>query len=454
MSPVDSTQDVNQLIQLRVLAKTRNMVLCYTAHMKFKKKILPNGLRMLAVPMVDNPTVTVLVLVEAGSKYETKAKNGLSHFLEHMCFKGTTNRPNTSDLSKELDTLGCEFNAFTGQEFTGYYAKGKAADFLKLIDIISDLYINPLLKEDEIEKEKGVIVDEINMYDDMPMQKVHEVWMNLLYGDQPAGWAITGQRDVVRSMSRKDFVAYRKAHYVANATTVIVSGNVEASVAFKEIAKKFKGITESKKSGKKKTRDTQSAPQLALKFKETDQTHLILGVRTFPVYDARNPILSVLGGVLGSGMSSRLFRKIRDEMGVGYYVRAGNSASTDSGYFAVSAGVANDRLEEVLRAVMVELETLKNDLVPAEELSKVKEHLVGMMYLGLESSDDLAEYYGMQEIMRREMRTPKARERLIRAVTADDIRKMARKIFVEKNLNLALIGPTKDEKALKSILKF
>ncbi|MDO8604784.1 MAG: pitrilysin family protein [bacterium] len=422
--------------------------------MKFKKKVLPNGLRMIAVPMVDNPTVTVLVLVEAGSKYESKEKNGISHFLEHMCFKGTTTRPNTSDLSKELDTLGCEFNAFTGQEYTGYYAKGKAGDFPKLIDIISDLYINPLLKEDEIQKEKGVIVDEINMYDDMPMQKVHEVWMDLLYGDQPAGWAITGERDVVRGMSRKDFVAYRKAHYVAGATTVIVSGNVDASVAFKEISKKFKGIAENKKGGKKKTRDTQSAPQVALKHKETDQTHFILGVRTFPVYDKRNPILSVLGGVLGSGMSSRLFRKIRGEMGVGYYVNAGNSTSTDSGYFAVSAGVANDRLEEVLRAVMVELDSVKNSLVPEDEISKVKEHLIGRTYLGLESSDDLAEYYGMQEIMRREIRTPKEREKIIRSVTAEEIRNMARKIFVEKNLNLALIGPANDEKALKSLLKF
>lgn len=292
------------------------------------------------------------------------------------------------------------------------------------------------------------------MYDDMPMQKVHEVWMELLYGDQPAGWAITGPRDIVRGMSRKDFVAYRKAHYVASATTVIVSGNVDTTTAFKTIAKNFKGIAVGKKSAKKKTRDTQSAPQVALKHKETDQTHFILGVRSFPIYDKRNPILSVLGGVLGSGMSSRLFRKIRDEMGVGYYVRAGNSTSTDSGYFAVSAGVANDRLEEVLRAVMNELNDLKTSLVSDEELSKVKEHIIGLMYLGLESSDDLAEYYGTQEVMRREMRTPKEREKIIRAVTAEDVRKMARKIFVEKNLNLAIVGPSKDDVALKSLLKF
>lgn len=420
--------------------------------MKFKKKVLPNGLRMLSVPMADNPTVTVLVLVETGSKYESKEKNGISHFLEHMCFKGTTNRPNTSDLAKELDTLGCEFNAFTGQEFTGYYAKGKAEDFPKLIDVISDLYLNPLLKEEEIEKEKGVIVDEINMYDDMPMQKVHEVWMDLLYGDQPAGWPLAGPRDIVRGLSRKDFVAYRKVHYVASATTVIVSGNVSTTDAFKTIEKKFKGISEGKKGSKKKTRVIQTAPQIAVKLKETDQTHLILGVRTFPVYDKRNPILSIIGGVLGIGMSSRLFRKLRDEMGVGYYVNAGNSTSTDSGYFAVSTGVANNRLEEVLRAIIAEIENLKKNLIDDEELSKVKEHLVGRMYLGLESSDDLAEYYGTQEVLRREMRTPKERERIIRKVTSEEVRNMARKIFVDKNLNLALIGPLKDDKDLRKLL--
>lgn len=421
--------------------------------MKFKKKVLANGLRIITVPMVDNPTVTVLVLVETGSKYEKKEKNGVSHFLEHMCFKGTTNRPNTSDLSKELDGLGCEFNAFTGQEYTGYYAKGKSADFPKLLDIIADLYLNPLLKEEEIEKEKGVIVDEINMYDDLPMRKIHEVWMKLLYGDQSAGWPVAGERDVVRAMKRKDFVEYRKAHYVAEATTVIVAGNIESSEASKEIIKKFKGISENKKQGKKKTRAAQAGPQVAIEFKQTDQTHFVLGVRSFPVYDEKNPILGLLGGILGSGMSSRLFRKLRDEMGVGYYVHAGNSATSDTGYFAVSAGVANDRLDEVIKAVTHELEVLKHDLVSEEELTKVKEHLIGMMYLGLESSDDLAEYYGIQEIMRRDLRTPQEKEKRVRAITAEDVRTMARKIFIEKNLNLALIGPRKDGETLKGLLK-
>lgn len=420
--------------------------------MKFKKKVLPNGLRILTVPMLDNPTVTVLVLVGTGSKYEKKENNGISHFLEHMCFKGTTNRPNVSDLSRELDQLGCEYNAFTGQEFTGYYAKGKSGDFLKLLDIIGDLYVNPLLKEEEIEKEKGVIVDEINMYDDVPMRKVHEVWGSLLYGDQPAGWPISGARDVVRKMTRKDFVNYRKAHYVAEATTVVVAGNIDSATAVKEITKKFKGVLDTKKQGKKKTQISQDGPRVAISYKETDQTHLILGVRSFPLGDERNPILTVLGGVLGVGMSSRLFRKLRDEMGVGYYVQAGNNTTTDTGHFTVSVGVANERLEEVINAVLREFEALKENLVTEDELNKVKDHLSGTMYLGLESSLDVAEYYGVQDVLNRELRTPQEKEKKIRAVTAEDIRKMAKKIFVEKNLNLALIGPRKDEESLKKLL--
>lgn len=410
-------------------------------------------MRIITVPMADNPTVMVLVLVEAGSKYETKEKNGISHFLEHMCFKGTTNRPGASDLAKELDGLGCETNAFTDQELTGYYAKGKSADFPKLLDIISDLYQNPLFKEEEIEKEKGVIVDEINMYDDLPMEKAQELFIELLYGDQPAGWFICGKRDVVRGMKREDFIKYRKNHYVAGATTVVVAGNIDEKKVFKDITEKFKGISVSKKTSKKKTLDAQSKPQVAIKFKETDQTHFVLGVRSFPIYDERNYILAVLNGVLGGGMSSRLFKKIRDEMGVGYYVRSDNRALSDTGYFSVYAGVANDRIEEVLNAVIVELEKLKTELVSGEELVKVKEHLVGTMYLGLESSNALAGYYGIQEIMHQDILTPKEKEKLIRSVTAEEVRKMARKIFVEKNLNLALVGPFKDEKKFKGVLK-
>ncbi len=191
--------------------------------MKFSKKVLKNGLRVITVPMKDNPTATVLVLVKAGSKYEKKEINGISHFLEHMCFKGTVKRPKAIDISKELDTLGCQYNAFTSQEYTGYYAKSDARHFTKIFDIVSDIYLNSTFPEAEMQKEKGVIIEEINMYEDMPNRHVQDLMMELLYGDAPAGWNVAGTKKNILNMKRDDFVNYKKAHYLPEATVIVCS---------------------------------------------------------------------------------------------------------------------------------------------------------------------------------------------------------------------------------------
>src|SRR3990167_8425902 len=193
--------------------------------MKFKKKILKNGLRVITAPMNGAPTVTALILVETGSKYETKKINGLSHFLEHMCFKGTTMRPMARDISTELDALGTHYNAFTSQEYTGYYVKGDAKHFKKLFDVVSDIYLNSTFPETEMEKEKGVIIEEINMYEDTPSRHVQDLVMKLLYGDQPAGWNIAGEKENIRAMKRQDFTEYKRKHYLPEATVIAVAGN-------------------------------------------------------------------------------------------------------------------------------------------------------------------------------------------------------------------------------------
>src|SRR5574343_451344 len=190
--------------------------------MKFSKKVLKNGLRVITVPMKENPTTTVLVLVEAGSKYEEKRVNGISHFLEHMCFKGTTKRQKAIDISKELDAIGSQYNAFTAQEYTGYYAKSDAKHFKKIFDVVSDIYLNSTFPEAELEKEKGVIIEEINMYEDLPPRHVQDMVMEILYGDQPAGWNIAGVKENILNMKREDFVQYKQAHYVPSATTLVV----------------------------------------------------------------------------------------------------------------------------------------------------------------------------------------------------------------------------------------
>lgn len=422
--------------------------------MKFSKKVLKNGLRVITIPMKDNPTATVLVLVATGSKYEKKEVNGISHFLEHMCFKGTEKRPKAIDISRELDAIGSQYNAFTAQEYTGYYAKSDAKHFNKILDVVSDIYLNSTFPEAEMEKEKGVIIEEINMYEDMPNRHVQDLIMKLLYGDTPAGWNIAGDKENILKMKRSDFVKYKGEHYLPGSTVLVVAGQVNEAQVLKEVNKIFGSAKSGKKAGKLKVREMQSKPGVLVKFKDTDQTHFVLGVRSYDFFSKKSIIITVLGGILGGGMSSRLFQKLREEMGVGYYVRAYNDAYTDHGFFQISAGVDNKRIDEVLDAVIFECNRLKNELVSLDELNKVKECLIGNTKLGLESSDDIANFYGGQELLKGEMKSVEDKAREIRKVTAKDIQKIAREIFVDKKLNLALIGPFKDGKKFLAKLKF
>ena len=422
--------------------------------MNFKKQTLKNGLTVITIPIKDSLSVTALVMVHTGSKYETREINGLSHFLEHMCFKGTVKRPRAIDIATELDSIGSLSNAFTSQEFTGYYAKAHPKHLDKILDVVSDIYSNSIFDQSEIEKEKGVIIGEINMYEDIPQHVVHAEFMKLLYGDQPAGWHIIGPKENILRMTQKDFLDYRKQHYVASATTVIVSGNFEETSILPKIEKLFEGIPQDAKEGKIKTLEDQTAPQIKIKEKETDQTHIIAGVRTFDSKDKRQTVLKVLSVVLGGGMSSRLFQKLRDEMGMGYYVKAGIDEFTDHGYLAVFTGVDNARIKEAVEAVLGELKKLTLELVPELELQKAKDYLVGNMYMGLESSDALAEYYAIQDILSDELVSPDELAKKIQAVTAKDIQDVSKHIFIDAGLNMAIVGKVVDKAEIENIFHF
>src|SRR3989344_2651721 len=290
--------------------------------MTFKKTVLDNGLRVITAPQPDNPAVTILVLVEAGSEYETKEINGLSHFLEHLCFKGTKKRPKAIDIAGELDGIGAFYNAFTSQEFTGYFAKAQAKHFGKILDVVSDIYLNSVFDPAEIDKERGVIIEEINMYEDLPMARVYYLFLELLYGDQPAGWNIVGEKGIIKTLKRDAFIKYREKHYLAGKTIVIVAGAINEANAIEKIKNAFTGMAAGAKVKKLKPRESQEKPELLVKYKESDQTHLILGVRGYDVFDKRRFAAEVITDLLGGGMSSRLFQKIREEMGAAYYINA------------------------------------------------------------------------------------------------------------------------------------
>ncbi len=421
--------------------------------MKAFKKTLSNGLRVILVPMKESVTTTVMVMVEAGSKYESKRENGISHFLEHVCFKGTTNRPSSMDILHEIESKGAQTNAFTGHEFTGYYAKAHPKHTNNLLEIISDIYLNSNFPEKEIQKEKGVILDEMNMYEDLPQRQIYDVFTKLLYGDQPAGRTILGEKNVIRSIKRQDFFNYRKKHYVAKSTIVVVSGNFDEKKVLKKISEFFKNISNGSKDKKAKVVESQNAPKVFVKNKKTGQAHIALGVRTFGTKDKRNTTLMVLNTILGQGMSSRLFQKIREGMGVGYYVRSSADDFTDHGFLATYTGVENSRAEEVVKAILEEYKKLKDEEVSSKELEKAKEYVIGNLAMDLESSDQVAEFCAIQEVLRRKIEIPSEIEAKVRKVSAKDIKKLAGEIFKTKNLNLAIIGDVKSSKNFEKILK-
>jgi len=421
---------------------------------KSNKILLKNNLRVISVPMADALTTTILILVEAGSEYETRKNNGVSHFLEHMCFKGTEKRLSSLDITSELDAVGAAYNAFTSNQYTGYYAKVQPKHFDEILDIISDIYLNPVFNQREIEKERGVIIEEINMYEDLPMRRVQEFFTNLLYGDQPAGWDIAGKKEIIRRINRNDFIEYQKNHYLGKSTTVVVTGNFNEKEAVKKIESAFSGIRTGKKVQKLKTVESQKSPRIFLKMKETDQAHLVVGVRAFDIFDKRKYAIDLLADILGGGMSSRLFQKLREEMGAAYYVKSEADLLSDHGFLTASAGVDNNKVSEAIKAVVEEFERLVKEPVEKEELQRVKDRCVGGLIMGLETSDQLAGFYGGQEIITKKIVSPEETIKKIQAVKVEEISAVAKDIFKNNKLNLVIIGPFKEKPRFEQILKF
>lgn len=431
-------------------AKTLDLL--YTSPMTHKKIVLKNGLRIVLVPMKGNKTVTAMILVEAGSNYETKEKNGLSHFLEHMCFKGTKKRT-CADITFELDAVGAESNAFTGNEYTGYYTKAHSKRLPVLLDVLSDVYLNSTFPAEEMEKEKGVIIEEINMYEDMPHRKVWEVLESLLYGDTPAGRPIIGPRENIRAMKQEDFVNYHRAHYHPQSTVVVIAGGFEPKKALALVKKQFADMKPGKKEGKGKVKEIQKEPAVKVFEKKSDQSHLVLAFRTIGLAHEDRRKLGMLSNVLGAGMSSRLFKRLRDELGICYYVRASHDTYTDHGYLAISAGVANNRLEEAVKTIVEEIQKVKKELVSADEMKKVLSFTTGHLVMSHESSDSNADLYGFQELHHQPIESLDAKIKKLQTVTPKEIQKMAIKYCVPERVNFALVGPAMNEQKILGILK-
>jgi len=419
----------------------------------FKKITLRNGLRIITVPQKNTQTVTVLVLVGTGSKYETKNINGISHFIEHLFFKGTKKRPNSLAVAEPLDKIGGIYNAFTGEEYTGYFAKVENSQIELALDWVSDIYLNSLLPKKEIEKERGVIIEEINMYLDTPMIYIGELWKKLLYGDQPAGWEIIGTKENVNKVKRIELLNYMKSQYTALNTIICVAGKIIPSQAINKIKKYFFKIKKTQFKSKAPVIERQAQPRILIFPKQTDQTHLALGVRAYNLFHPQRYALELLGVILGGMMSSRLFEEIRAKLGIAYYITTTAENNPDTGYLVTFAGIDNKNIEKAILTILKEYKKISQREIPLKELKKAKDNVKGKMALELESSDAQASFYAGQELLEKKILIPEEIFAKIDKVTTSDIQKVAKDIFRPEKLNLALIGPFKDKEKLQKLLK-
>ncbi len=420
------------------------------------KKVLKNGLRVISIPVKNAKSVTVLILVGTGSKYETKDINGISHFLEHMFFKGTKKRPNTLKISETLDMIGGAYNAFTSKEVTGFWAKVDKKNTDVALDWISDMFLNSKFEKEEIEREKGVVIEELNMYLDMPSAYVGELFEDLLYGDQPAGWRVVGEKEHILAFTREKIVGYYKAHYSTANTIICVAGDIKARAVEEKVNSYFSKVQKSEAVAKIATKETQRKPGILLHHKKTDQTHFCLGVRAYDMFDKRKYALQVMSVILGGNMSSRLFISVRERNSLAYYIHTTVDTTTDTGYLVTQAGIKNESLEKAVALILKEYQDLKHISISDRELKKAKDYLRGSMSLSLDSTDAQASFYATEELMEDKTMTPEEKLALIDKVTVADIKNVAEDIFRSEKLNLSVIGPLEEkEKAnLEQLLKF
>ena len=418
----------------------------------FKKIQFRNGLRVILIPQKDSESLTVLVLVGTGSKYEKREEQGISHFLEHMYFKGTKKRPTPREVAEVLDRVGGIYNAFTSQEYTGYFAKVSAEKLNLALDWVSDILLNSIFPQEEIEKEKGVIEEEINMINDNPMSLVSNLWLKTLYGDQPAGWPIAGEKETIRKITREKLLNYMKTQYVAGNIVLAIAGNFKMKEAFLKIKKYFKKVSIGKWRERAKLVENQKRPNLILKKKKTDQAHLILGVKGVNLFDKRRYVQDVLATILGGMMSSRLFQKIREKMGIAYYIKTESYSDLDSGYLATSAGLRIESTEKGILEILKEYKKISQNL-SLSELRKAKDNLKGKMSLLLESSDARAIFFASQELLENRILSPEEIFKKIERISLSQVKDFAKQIFKSKKLNLALVGPFERKEKFEKILK-
>jgi len=416
----------------------------------FERHSLSNGLRVLTAPLPHAQSVSCFVMLAAGSRYETPETNGIAHFAEHMFFKGTEKRPTARDIAGEIDSIGGEFNAFTGKEYTGYYVRCAAETRDTALDVLVDMLRRSKFDPEEIEREKGVIVEEMNMYFDTPRDFIGGVYESLLYGDQPLGWDIIGRKETVRGATRETFTDYVDTWYRPERMVVGIGGQLGQGLEAKLEA--LLGDLEARETGAPAAvLAPTNGSRVRVHTKQSDQAHLVLGVRSRPITDPDRYVLQLLSTVLGGGMSSRLFTEVRERRGLAYYVFGTNHAYTDAGSLYAQSGVDINRIDDAVTTIVEQFRLLASEPVPADELEKARNFAKGRFVLQLESPHGTIMFGLRREVLEGRAAEPQEVLAALDAVTAEDIQRVASEIMSD-GFRLAVIGPFEDAERFEKLL--
>lgn len=421
-----------------------------------KKTKLADGLRLVTKVLPNTQSVTVLILVGAGSRYETKEMNGISHFLEHMFFKGAKKYKNTKEVSGAIDSVGGDFNAFTGKEYAGYYVKVAAEKLDVALDVLSDMLINSKFDPAEIEKERGVILEEYNMFQDTPMYQIGWDFEKLLFGDQPLGWDQVGTKKLIAEVTHEQFLKYLHDLYTPDNTVISVAGNFDEKMLTRQVEElfKFPATRQKKAYGFSPVQLIKQEKRVWLRDKKTEQAHVVIG---FPGYADESELhypAKLLAVILGGNMSSRMFLSVREAQGLAYYINAGTDDYNDAGAFSVNAGVSVERIDQAIVSIIAEFKKAAEDGVSAAELKKAKAYLKGKIVLRMEDSEEYSHLIGKYELLQgRKMDLEQILEK-IESVGLEQVNRVAKELFREELLKLAVIGPYSDEDRFEKLLKF
>src|SRR4051812_21745501 len=418
----------------------------------YQRETLSNGLRVLTAPLDHAQSVACYIMLAAGSRYEESSNRGIAHFAEHMFFKGTEKRPTARDLSMEVDKIGGEFNAFTSKEYTGYYIRCAGEQRDTALDVLVDMLRNSKFDRDELEREKGVIIEEMNMYFDTPRDYVSSVYEELVFGSNPLGWETLGTRDTVSAATRETFTDYLGHWYTPRRIVVGVAGKVgnELLPKLEELLGDMSGNGKDRPAPAEVERGPQ--PLIRVLRKDSDQANVCVGVPSYPLDHPDRYALQLLATVLGTGMSSRLFLEVRERRGLAYYVFGINHSYTDTGSLYSQAGVDINRADEAVETIARELQRIVDEPVESAELEKSRNLAKGRFLLQLENPQGMIMFGLRREVLEGEAVDPQAIQEGLDAVTAEDNQRVAQDVIGRHGLNLALIGPFDDADKFGALL--